>query len=152
MHAARPDHGVKAAAQAWLAASEEVGDHAGQTTALGFLAKVLFWEDQAAAAADEVWWRVADQAVLAGDACEEADALVYLLISGMYGPVPVEAALERCDAIANRDGASHKVRHGTRTSPARSARAGTPINPATRVATAMASMVAACERPRGVSP
>ena len=42
------------AAKAWLSASEQAGDHAGQAVALGFLAKLQFWDGQAAAA-EEVW-------------------------------------------------------------------------------------------------
>ena len=68
-----------------------------------------FWTGHAAAA-DEIWDRAAAQAALAGDAREESEALVMLLISAMFGPVPVPAALERCEAIANRSGASHQVR------------------------------------------
>jgi hypothetical protein len=92
-----------------LAACEEAGDHAGQATALGFLAKVQFWSGQAAAA-DDLWLRVVEQASLAGDAREETEALVMRLISAMYGPLPVPVALERCGEIANRPGASQFVR------------------------------------------
>ena len=76
--------------------------------ALGFLAKMKFWNG-AAAAADDIWQRAAEQAALAGDAREEAETLVWLLISTMYGPTPVGTALERCDAIADRHGSSRKV-------------------------------------------
>ena len=97
------------AAKAWLSASEQAGDHAGQAVALGFLAKLQFWDGQAAAA-EEVWKRGVEQAALAGDTREEAESLVWLLIAGMFGPTPVDAALERCEALANRAGASRKVR------------------------------------------
>jgi class 3 adenylate cyclase len=109
MHKGRPDHGVEAAATAWLAACEEAGDHAGQGTALGFLAKLRFWLDDRAGA-DAIWWKAAEHAALAGDSRAEADSLVYLLISTMYGSTPVDAALERCDTIAHRVGVSRKVR------------------------------------------
>ena len=95
-------------AAAWLEVSERAGDHAGQAAALGILAKMKFWSG-AAAAADAIWQRAADQAALAGDVREEAETLVWLLISTMYGPTPVVAALERCDAIAGRLGSSRKV-------------------------------------------
>jgi class 3 adenylate cyclase len=99
----------RVAAEAWLSASEAAGDHAGQATALGFIAKMDFWLGSAAAA-DDVWERAVEQATLAGDPREQAESLVWSLISGMFGPVPVEAALERCEAIASREGASRKVR------------------------------------------
>ena len=51
-----------------------------------------------------IWQRAADEAALAGDLREEAESLVWLLICAMYGPTPVTAALERCDAIARRRG------------------------------------------------
>ncbi|HMG99147.1 MAG TPA: hypothetical protein VK546_09525, partial [Gaiellales bacterium] len=72
------------------------------------LAKMKFWSGSAAAA-DAIWQRAADQAALAGDVREEAETLVWLLISTMYGPTAVTAALERCDAIARRLGGSLKV-------------------------------------------
>jgi class 3 adenylate cyclase/tetratricopeptide (TPR) repeat protein len=98
----------EATAAAWLDVSERAGDHAGQAAALGILAKMKFWSGSAAAA-DAIWQRAADQAALAGDVREEAESLVWLLISTMYGPTAVTAALERCDAIARRLGGSLKV-------------------------------------------
>jgi class 3 adenylate cyclase/tetratricopeptide (TPR) repeat protein len=97
------------AANAWIASCERSGDHAGQATALGFLAKDRFWEGQAALA-EALWLRSAEHAVLAGDHREEAEALTWVLVAGTYGPTTVEAALERCAAIARRAGASRKVR------------------------------------------
>jgi class 3 adenylate cyclase/tetratricopeptide (TPR) repeat protein len=98
-----------AAAEMWHSVSEQAGDHAGQGTALGFLAKMQFWAGQASVA-EKLWLRAADQARLAGDAREEAESLVWLLIAGMFGPTPVTAALERCSVIENRGGTSRKVR------------------------------------------
>jgi tetratricopeptide (TPR) repeat protein len=99
----------RAASLAWLAESERTGECAGQATALGFIAKMTFWDGQAAAA-EELWMRAVAQAELAGDKREESESLVWLLIAGMFGPTPVETALERCTAIAARAGASLKVR------------------------------------------
>ena len=99
----------QAAAEIWRVASEGAGDHSGQATALGFLAKMEFWAEHAATA-EALWLRAAEQAELAGDAREEAESLVWLLIAGMFGPTPVGVALERCATIASRAGASRKVR------------------------------------------
>jgi tetratricopeptide (TPR) repeat protein len=103
-----PLHDCVETAAAWLEVSERAGDHGGQASALGILAKMKFWSGEAAAA-DAIWERAADEAALAGDLREEAETLVWLLISTMYGPSPVPAALERCDAIGRRHGSSRKV-------------------------------------------
>jgi tetratricopeptide (TPR) repeat protein len=92
----------------WLAESERVGDHSGQATALGFLAKLTFWDGQAAAA-ELLWIRAVEQAELAGDKREESEALVWLLIARMFGPTPVDAALAGCDEITSRSDVSLKV-------------------------------------------
>jgi tetratricopeptide (TPR) repeat protein len=78
-------------------------------TALGFLAKDRFWEGEAAVA-ETYWRRSAEHAALAGDRREEAEALTWLLVAGMYGPTPVRDALARCDEIGDRPGVSRKVR------------------------------------------
>jgi class 3 adenylate cyclase/tetratricopeptide (TPR) repeat protein len=106
---ATPVGPYEATVQAWLAACAQAGDHAGQATALGFLAKVQFWLGRAAAA-DDLWLRVVEHASLAGDAREETEALVMRLILAMYGPLPVPVALKRCDEIADRPSASQFVR------------------------------------------
>ncbi|MDX6536431.1 MAG: hypothetical protein QOD37_772, partial [Gaiellales bacterium] len=95
-------------AREWLLESERSDDHSGQATALGFLAKLTFWDGQAADA-ELLCARAVEQAELAGDKREESESLVWLLIAGMFGPTPVDAALERCDAIASRRGVSLKV-------------------------------------------
>jgi tetratricopeptide (TPR) repeat protein len=95
-------------AREWLIESERSDDHSGQATALGFLAKLTFWEGQAADA-ELLCMRAVEQAELAGDKREESESLVWLLIAGMFGPTPVDAALARCDAIASRRGVSLKV-------------------------------------------
>jgi class 3 adenylate cyclase len=99
----------KHTAERWRAACDAADDHAGQATALGFLAKMAFWSSRAATA-EGIWERAAEHAALAGDAREEAESLVWMLIAAMFGPTPVEAAIERCEAIAGRVGASRKVR------------------------------------------
>jgi class 3 adenylate cyclase len=56
----------EATAEQWRAASERDGDHGGQATALGFLAKMRFWDGRAQTA-EALWLRAAEQARLADD-------------------------------------------------------------------------------------
>jgi class 3 adenylate cyclase/tetratricopeptide (TPR) repeat protein len=99
---------IGAPAAAWLAACEEASDHAGQATALGFLALTNFYLGRVADA-EEIWERAADEAALAGDTREETEDLIWLLASGIFGPAPLAVALERCDAIERRPDITRKV-------------------------------------------
>jgi tetratricopeptide (TPR) repeat protein len=95
--------------EAWLADCQRRDDAGGQATALGLLAYLRFQAGQSTLA-EEVWQRAAEHAARAGDPRAEAEALGWLLISALYGPTPVPLALERCESIASRAGATHKVK------------------------------------------
>ncbi|MDP9254953.1 MAG: AAA family ATPase, partial [Actinomycetota bacterium] len=97
------------AVQAWLATCQAREDVGGQATALGLLAFLRFQTGQAHAA-DEIWHRAVEQAALANSHRAEANALFFLLLSTQLGPIPVPLALERCESIASRPGATRKVK------------------------------------------
>ena len=96
------------AIEAWMTACRDDDDPAGLAVALDMLARTRA-DTGRIAEADELWWSAAEQAARAGDHRAEAEALSWLLVSAVDGPLPVSLALERCRAIGNRAGASRKV-------------------------------------------
>ena len=96
------------AIQAWLIACREDDDSAGLAVALDMLAHARL-DTGRTSEAEELWWSAAEHAARAGDRRVEAEALAWLLVCTVSGPMPVGLALERCDAVANRPGASRKV-------------------------------------------
>ena len=109
MRAAATFEDGRMAIQAWLAACEGRDDARGQATALGLLANMRFQVGRSDEAED-IWERAAEQAARCGDHRAEADALVWWLIAAHYGSTAVPLALERCEWVAKKPGATRKVK------------------------------------------
>jgi class 3 adenylate cyclase/tetratricopeptide (TPR) repeat protein len=77
---------------------DELHDDAGLARALTLRGKVTFWGGQAAAALEDLE-RAASLAEAAADRGEEAASLNYVLVAALRGPMPVEQALARFEAI-----------------------------------------------------
>jgi tetratricopeptide (TPR) repeat protein len=77
---------------------DELPDSAGMARALTLRGKVTFWGGQAAAALEDLE-RAASLAEAAGDRGVEAESLNYVLAAALRGPMPVELALARFEAI-----------------------------------------------------
>jgi class 3 adenylate cyclase/tetratricopeptide (TPR) repeat protein len=92
----------------WLTACERDGDDSGAATALDLIAKATFWSGRAAEAS-AIWRRAAARGAAAGDRRSEGEALVWLMISAMYGPLPAVDGLAMCDELT-RDAPSAKAR------------------------------------------
>ena len=95
-------------AEQWLAACERDRDDSGAATALDLIAKATFWSGRAAEAS-EIWRRAAARGAAAGDRRSQGEALVWLMISAMYGPLPAADGLAMCDELA-RTAPSAKAR------------------------------------------
>ena len=96
------------AIQAWMTACREDDDPAGLAVALDMLARTRA-DTGRIAEAEELWWSAAEHAARAGD--QPGGSRGSVLAPGLRcrRASPVGLALERCDAIANRAGASRKV-------------------------------------------
>jgi class 3 adenylate cyclase/tetratricopeptide (TPR) repeat protein len=79
-------------------AFEELDDKAGLARALTELAMLRFWSGDNAGAVEEME-RAAQHARDAGDRAQELQALAAIVMSLLYGPVPVPDALEKISAI-----------------------------------------------------
>jgi tetratricopeptide (TPR) repeat protein len=77
---------------------EELGDDAGLARALGFAGQLRFWAGEAASAIEDLE-QAARHAHKAGDRLQESQSLGYILIASVYGPTPVESALQRAEQI-----------------------------------------------------
>jgi len=92
---------VLRAVDAAIQVFEEVGDEAGLARALTLGGKVRLWGGEAAVALQE-FERAARYARDAGDRPQEAESLRYLCTAMRSGPMPVDEALRRLDAISSR--------------------------------------------------
>jgi tetratricopeptide (TPR) repeat protein len=80
---------------------KELGDEAGLARALGVAGTVRLWRGEAAAAIEDLE-RAARYARQVGDRAQEADSLEYVLVATLWGPTPVEEALERVEELSSR--------------------------------------------------
>jgi len=77
---------------------EQLGDEAGMARAIALAGRLRFWKGEAAASLHDEE-RAARLARSAGDRGQEAECLRYALSAMLYGPMPVDDALRRCDGV-----------------------------------------------------
>jgi tetratricopeptide (TPR) repeat protein len=80
---------------------KELGDEAGLARALGVAGTVRLWRGETAAAIEDLE-RAAGYAREVGDRAQEADSLEYVLVALLWGPTPVNQALERVEELRPR--------------------------------------------------
>jgi class 3 adenylate cyclase len=80
---------------------KELGDEAGLARALGVAGTVRLWRGETAAAIEDLE-RAARYARDVGDRAQEADSLEYVLVAMLWGPTPVDQALERVEELRPR--------------------------------------------------
>jgi tetratricopeptide (TPR) repeat protein len=80
---------------------KELGDDAGLARALGVAGTLRFWRGEAAAAIEDLE-RAARYAREVGDRAQEAESLEYVLVAMLWGPTPVDQALERVEELRPR--------------------------------------------------
>jgi len=79
----------------------ELGDEAGLARALGVAGTLRLWRGEAALAIEDLE-RAARSARDAGDRAQEADSLEYVLVAMVWGPTPVEEAMQRVKELRPR--------------------------------------------------
>jgi class 3 adenylate cyclase len=77
---------------------EAAGDHGGLAQ-LAHVRALLWWIKAQSAEAERAWRRAADEALLAGDERMLSDAVGWEAASVAVGPMPVDAAIVRCEEI-----------------------------------------------------
>jgi tetratricopeptide (TPR) repeat protein len=87
---------------------EELGDEAGLSHAAGLGGVLRYWQGEAAAAIVDLE-RAARLAGRAGDRAQVAYTLQYVLMAMVYGPMPVEEALERVESIRSSTAANLRL-------------------------------------------
>jgi class 3 adenylate cyclase/tetratricopeptide (TPR) repeat protein len=87
---------------------EEVGDAAGTARALGVRGMFRLWQGGTEAAIKDLE-RAAQYARQVDDRPHEADILRYVLVAILFGPTPVEDALERVEEIRSRTGTNRTL-------------------------------------------
>jgi tetratricopeptide (TPR) repeat protein len=87
---------------------EEVGDAAGTARALGVRGMFRLWQGGTEAAIKDLG-RAAQYARQVDDRPHEADILRYVLVAILFGPTPVEDALERVEEIRSRTGTNRTL-------------------------------------------
>jgi class 3 adenylate cyclase/tetratricopeptide (TPR) repeat protein len=80
---------------------KELGDEAALARALGVAGTLRFWRGEASAALEELE-RAARYAREVGDLAQEAESLEYVLVAMLWGPTPVDQALERVEELRPR--------------------------------------------------
>jgi class 3 adenylate cyclase/tetratricopeptide (TPR) repeat protein len=80
---------------------EELGDEAGLARALSVAGTLGFWRGEAAAAIED-FELAAQYARQVGDRAHEAESLRWVLVATLWGPTPVDVALERVEEIRSR--------------------------------------------------
>ena len=79
----------------------ENGDEGGTARALAFSGRIRFWGGEITAALEDLEG-AAEYARHAGDRYQEAECLQYILAATIYGPMPVDKALERIEDVRTR--------------------------------------------------
>jgi class 3 adenylate cyclase/tetratricopeptide (TPR) repeat protein len=87
---------------------EEVGDEAGLARALSLAGMLRYWRGEAAAAIADLE-QAASYARRVDDRAQEAESLQYMLMATLWGPTPVDEALERLEEIRARAEANRRL-------------------------------------------
>jgi class 3 adenylate cyclase/tetratricopeptide (TPR) repeat protein len=87
---------------------EDLGDEAGLSHAAGLAGVLRYWQGEAAAAIVDLE-RAARLARRAGDRAQVAYTLQYVLMAMVYGPMPVDEALERVESIRSSTAANRRL-------------------------------------------
>jgi predicted ATPase len=91
-------HGVREVVEQVIPIFERAGDQRGLCRAFELQA-IADWTLCRTAAAAQAWERAAEHARLAGEEHERAVIMTWLASATWFGPMPVDAAIERCNSI-----------------------------------------------------
>jgi tetratricopeptide (TPR) repeat protein len=102
--------GLLADAQEALSACEELGDDFGLAQAWNLLGRIEGSVMAALGQAEEAWRQALSYAESGGYAAEKAESIGWLMISAIFGPLPVAEGLVRCKGFLDTAGDDPAIR------------------------------------------